>query len=131
MLGPSSSSRGETVNFPVPIIDDQIDETKETYVGVLRLVSAVNPETIIYKTNVTQLIINDNDSKCVFYKYIHMYIHPLYSINNSRCACAPRVKKWVCTLGLYSTYIIITETPSCSSLNSSYIAIISTVYFNS
>ena len=63
------------MNFPVPIIDDQIDETKETYVGVLRLVSAVNPETIIYKTNVTQLIINDNDSKCVFYKYIHIYIY--------------------------------------------------------
>ena len=62
------------MNVAVPIIDDQINEAKETYVGVLRLISAVNPETIRFRVNVTQLIIIDNDSKCVFYI---IYTHPL------------------------------------------------------
>ena len=64
-LGPSAEQRGDTVSVPVPIIDDEINEETETYVGYIRLVSAVDPENVIFGISATQLIINDNDGKCV------------------------------------------------------------------
>ena len=49
----------------VPIIDDTINEKTETFVGIIRLINAVDPDNVMLGFNATQLIISDNDGKCV------------------------------------------------------------------
>ena len=71
ILNPGSQIRGATLNVPVRIVDDEINEKTETFVGILQLVNAVDPSTVRFRTNTTQLIINDNDSE-------------LYILNNSQ-----------------------------------------------
>ena len=52
------------MSIPVPIIDDEIDEETEMFVGYIRLVNAVDPDNVIFGIHVSQMIINDNDGKC-------------------------------------------------------------------
>ena len=65
-LNPTTQLRGGTLNIPVPIVDDEINEKTEIFVGILELVNAVDPSTVRFGLTATQLIINDNDGELMY-----------------------------------------------------------------
>lgn len=69
-LGPSQAIFGDAVDVPAHIIDDEINESTESFVGVLELISAVDPSTVVIERNTTQLVIIDNDGECVYVTFM-------------------------------------------------------------
>ena len=86
---------GPVLQLPVdiPIVDDRINEHQETFVGyiVTAEFDAIDPSTVQLGRNVTQLIINDNDSEykesiCTLYALVvsqytpHTFLLTLFSV---------------------------------------------------
>ena len=51
------------VDVAVPIIDDEIVEAQQTFVGFIEIQEAVDEGTIMLERTATMLIINDDDGK--------------------------------------------------------------------
>ena len=51
------------MDVAVPIIDDEIVEAQQTFVGFIEIQEAVDEGTIMLERTATMLIINDNDGK--------------------------------------------------------------------
>ena len=54
-----------TVDAPIDVVDDAIDENREGFVAILEVVDAVDVSMIdLTQRQVTQCNIDDDDSKC-------------------------------------------------------------------
>ena len=59
---PGGDSSGE-VEVEIPLMDDEVYEELEQFLGYIEIVNAVDMETIVLGRNTTQLIITNDDSK--------------------------------------------------------------------
>ena len=59
---PGGDSSGE-VEVEIPLIDDEIYEELEQFLGYIEIVNAVDMGTIVLGRNITQLMITNDDSK--------------------------------------------------------------------
>ena len=59
---PGGGSSG-VVEVEIPLIDDEIMENQEQFIGYIQILNAVDIGTIVLGRNTTQLIITDDDSK--------------------------------------------------------------------
>ena len=66
--GPSN-----TLNVPVPVVDDELNEREEQYfITRFEVVDAINPDGLDITRDVATVVIGDNDGKCInFLAHIH------------------------------------------------------------